>query len=48
VIIAILRDNRNAIAGYVRASIQDVEHDSEHPVFFNTIRSDDNETAMAG
>lgn len=92
-IIAILRDNRNAIAGqathsvnlyhanedpqnprggrhngrkftglaynllyrlsaqhtpYVRASIQDVEHDSEHPVFFNTIRSDDNETVKAG
>jgi len=33
---------------YVRASIQDVEHDSEHPVFFNTIRSDDNETVTAG
>lgn len=33
---------------YLRASIQDVEHDSEHPVFFNTLRSDDNESVALG
>jgi tetratricopeptide (TPR) repeat protein len=33
---------------YLRVSIQDVEHDSEHPVFFNTTRSDDNESVTAG
>ncbi len=33
---------------YIRATAQDVEHDSEHPVFFNTIRSDDNRSFTAG
>lgn len=33
---------------FLRASLQDVEHDSEHPVFFNTIRSDDNKSLTAG
>lgn len=33
---------------YLRASVQDVEHDSEHPVFFNTVRSDDNQSVTAG
>lgn len=33
---------------FLRASIQDVEHDSNHPVFFNTLRSDDNETVALG
>ncbi len=33
---------------YVRASIQDVEHDSEHPVFFRTIRSDETKSLTAG
>lgn len=33
---------------YVRASIQDVEHDSEHPVFFRTIRSDETSSLTAG
>lgn len=33
---------------YLRASIQDVEHDDEHPVFFNTIRDDDTETIAIG
>jgi len=33
---------------YLRATIQDVEHDSEHPVFFNTKRSDDNESIALG
>ena len=33
---------------YIRDSIQDVEHDSEHPVFFETVRADDNETIAVG
>lgn len=33
---------------YLRASIQDVEHDSNHPVFFNTLRNDDNESVALG
>ena len=33
---------------YLRASIQDVEHDSEHPVFFDTVRSDDNKSITIG
>ena len=33
---------------YLRISAQDVEHDDEHPVFINTIRSDDNQSATAG
>ncbi len=33
---------------FLRASVQDVEHDSEHPVFFNTIRSDDNRSLTVG
>lgn len=33
---------------YLRVSFQEVEHDSEHPVFFNTVRSDDNESVTAG
>ena len=33
---------------FLRASIQDVEHDSEHPVFFDTVRSDDNKSLTAG
>jgi tetratricopeptide (TPR) repeat protein len=33
---------------YLRASIQDVEHDSEHPVFFRTIRSDQTNSLTAG
>ena len=33
---------------YLRASIQDVEHDSEHPVFFRTIRSDQTKSLTAG
>ena len=33
---------------YIRASIQNVEHDSEHPVFFRTIRSDETKSLTAG
>jgi len=33
---------------FLRASIQDVEHDSNHPVFFNTLREDDNESIALG
>lgn len=33
---------------YLRISAQDVEHDSEHPVFINTVRNDDNQSATAG
>ncbi len=33
---------------FLRASIQDVEHDSNHPVFFNTLRNDDNESVALG
>lgn len=33
---------------YLRASIQDVEHDANHPVFFNTTRNDDMETLAVG
>ncbi|MFK7865446.1 MAG: tetratricopeptide repeat protein [Pseudohongiellaceae bacterium] len=33
---------------FLRISAQDVEHDSEHPVFFNTTRSDDNQSATLG
>lgn len=33
---------------YLRVSSQDVEHDSEHPVFFNTIRNDDNDSVTVG
>ncbi len=33
---------------FLRASYQDVEHDSEHPVFFDTVRSDDNRSITFG
>lgn len=33
---------------YLRATIQDVEHDTNHPVFFNTTRQDDMETLALG
>ena len=33
---------------YLRASLQDVSHDANHPVFFNTTREDDNRTLSAG
>ena len=33
---------------YLRASAQNVDHDSEHPVFFNTQRSDDTESVALG
>jgi tetratricopeptide (TPR) repeat protein len=33
---------------YLRASIQDVEHDSRHPVFFNTVREDDTRSLTFG
>lgn len=33
---------------YLRASMQDVEHDDEHPVFFDTIREDDTKTIAVG
>ena len=33
---------------YLRISVQDVKHDDEHPVFINTVRSDDNQSATAG
>jgi hypothetical protein len=33
---------------YLRASLQDVEHDSQHPVFFNTIRKDDTRSLSLG
>jgi hypothetical protein len=33
---------------YLRASMQDVEHDSEHPVFFNTEREDDTNSFSVG
>lgn len=33
---------------YLRASIQDVEHDANHPVFFNTVRADDTRSITAG
>lgn len=33
---------------FVRASAQDVKHDDEHPVFFNTTRSDDNRSLTFG
>ena len=33
---------------FLRASFQDVEHDSEHPVFFDTVRSDENKSMTVG
>lgn len=33
---------------YLRASFQDVEHDSQHPVFFNTIRSGETQSVTIG
>lgn len=33
---------------FLRASAQDVKHDDEHPVFFNTTRSDDNRSLTFG
>jgi tetratricopeptide (TPR) repeat protein len=33
---------------YIRASIQDVEHDDNHPVFFNTVRQDDTQSVTTG
>ncbi len=33
---------------FLRASIQDVEHDSTHPVFFNTVRQDDTDNITLG
>lgn len=33
---------------YFRVSAQSVNHDSEHPVFFNTVRSDDTESVSLG
>lgn len=33
---------------FLRASLQDVEHDSTHPVFFNTVRQDDTQSLTAG
>ncbi|MFT4816740.1 MAG: hypothetical protein ACI80L_000436 [Pseudohongiellaceae bacterium] len=33
---------------FLRVSIQDVEHDSEHPVFFNTKRSGETRSATVG
>ena len=33
---------------FLRASIQSVEHDSTHPVFFNTVREDDTRSITAG
>lgn len=33
---------------YLRASAQSVDHDSEHPVFFNTKRKDDTESVSVG
>lgn len=33
---------------YIRASIQEVEHDSEHPVFFNSVRDGQTESVTLG
>ena len=33
---------------FLRASTQDVEHDSTHPVFFNTVRQDDTDSVTLG
>jgi len=33
---------------FLRASLQDVEHDSTHPVFFNTVRQDDTRNVTVG
>ena len=33
---------------YLRISVQNVKHDDEHPVFIDTVRSDDNQSATAG
>lgn len=33
---------------FLRASLQSVEHDSTHPVFFNTVREDDTRSFTAG
>ncbi len=33
---------------FLRATMQDVKHDDEHPVFFNTVRSDDNRSLTFG
>ena len=33
---------------YLRASLQEVEHDANHPVFFNTTRQDDMQTIAVG
>ncbi len=33
---------------YLRASVQDVDHDSEHPVFFRTVRGDETRSFTAG
>ena len=33
---------------FLRVSVQEVEHDSEHPVFFETKRSDDNKSISFG
>ena len=33
---------------YFRASAQEVDHDNEHPVFFDTVRSDDNQSITLG
>ncbi len=33
---------------FLRASLQSVEHDSAHPVFFNTVREDDTRSLTAG
>lgn len=33
---------------YLRASWQDVEHDSRHPVFFNTVRADETQNLTGG
>ncbi|MEX2131816.1 MAG: hypothetical protein WD772_10040 [Pseudohongiellaceae bacterium] len=38
----------NSHTPFVRVSIQDVEHDDNHPVFFNDTRSDFTETLMLG
>ena len=33
---------------FIRVSVQKVDHDSEHPVFFDTTRSDDNKSISVG
>jgi hypothetical protein len=45
---SLLRRINSEHTAYLRASTQAVEHDSEHPVFFTTVREDDTDTLALG